>query len=76
VNIVDSSSDADEREHQQKSTPLVSTYKNIYNDKIILNIKFQADKYISLQATKKLQNTARNMNFMVHAEVCKGCMNC
>jgi hypothetical protein len=58
--------------HQQKIKLLVSTYKSIYIDRIILNPKFQVDKYMPIEATKKAQDTARNVIFTVHAMVCEG----
>ena len=60
--------------HQQKIPLHISKYIAIYINKIIVNFKIQAAKYLQIQVTSKMQSTTRNVYFTIPITVCKGCM--
>ena len=56
--------------HQQKIPLHIYKYLAIYSNKVIVNFKIQAAKYLQIQATSKTQST-RNVYSTIHATVYK-----
>ena len=63
-------------DHQQKIPLHIYKYIYIYGNKIIVNFKIQATKYLQIQATSNTHTTTRNVYFTIIAMACKSYMGC
>ena len=57
--------------HQQNIPSHIYKYIAIYSNKVIVNLKIQAAKYLQIQATSNTQSTTRNVYSTIHATVYK-----